>query len=96
MQPVRPRQVLDTMVRDCADLVPVPPVAMTPRLDRLLDGLTEIDRRLYARARTLFDARVAAMRGPDEGRPGPRPRPAEGRGPLAPGFWKSGLRRLRR
>ena len=62
MQPVPPRQVLDAMVRDCADLVPLPPVVMTPQLNRLLDGLTGIDRRLHARARSLFDARVAAMR----------------------------------
>ena len=96
MQPVPPRQVLDTMVRDCADLVPVPPVAMTPQLHRLLDGLTGIDRRLYAGARTVFDARVAAMRRPEEGRPRPCPGPAKGRRPLEPVFWKRGLRRLRR
>ncbi len=96
MQPVPPRQVLDTMVRACPELAPVPPVRMTPRLDRLLDELTGIDRPLYARARTLFDARLAAMQHAEEGRPGPGRGPARGRRPSELVFWKTGLRRLRR
>jgi len=43
---VAPGQVLDVLMRDGADLMPVPPVTMSPRLDRLLDALTPIDRRL--------------------------------------------------
>lgn len=61
MEQVAPCQVLDVLMREGTDLMPVPPVTMSPRLDRLLDALTPIDRRLYARARGIFDGRMAAL-----------------------------------
>ncbi len=64
MRPAPPRQVLDTMMHERAELAPVPPVAMTPELDRLLDRLTPIDRQLHARAQVLFERRIAAMASP--------------------------------
>ena len=64
MRPAPPRQVLDAMMHERAELAPVPPVPMTRELDRLLDQLTPIDRPLYARARVLFGQRLAAATAP--------------------------------
>lgn len=58
MQPVASLQVLETVVQTNPELVPVEIAPMTDRLDRLLDGLTTLDRPLYAHALQLFSQRI--------------------------------------
>lgn len=57
MPAMAPRQVLDELVKDSADLMPVPRAPSTARLDRALEELTGIDKALYARACELFSKR---------------------------------------
>ncbi len=65
LTPIAPRQVLSDLVRDNAEMVALELEPMTPRLDALLDAMTPIDRPLYARARALFERRVAEMDAPE-------------------------------
>lgn len=67
MAPTAPLQVLDRLARTDAELTDTAPVADTPRLRRLLDQLTTIDRSLYARAASLFEARMRDPAGGEEG-----------------------------
>ncbi len=60
MQPIAPQQVLSELVSSNEEFVRVPREPPGERLLALLDPLTDIDRVLYARARALFEQRVAA------------------------------------
>ncbi len=64
MQPIAPLQVLSELVRGNDAFVRVPLEPVGERLQSLLDPLTDIDRVLYGRARTLFEQRVASMADP--------------------------------